>query len=59
MTDQIKYIDCPECRGIGNGIELQQTPWGYNEITIDCDFCEGTGCFEESDYLVMKLEGIV
>ena len=52
-------IDCPECRGIGKLLEAHQRPWGYSEVMVECEFCEGLGAFAEDNYLMMKLEGKV
>ena len=59
MTDQIKYIDCPKCQGFGEQMNARMYPSGHTENWEECEFCEGEGRFEESDYLMMKLEGIV
>jgi len=29
------------------------------EAKIDCPACEGVGSFEEAEYIMMKLEGLV
>jgi len=59
MIEEIKYVTCPDCRGRGSNLEPHQRPWGYSEVEVDCEFCEGEGQFEEEDYLILKLEGKV
>lgn len=59
MNDQIKYIECPECQGEGKVMVARLYPSGHTECWDPCEFCEGAGRFDESDYLMMKLEGIV
>lgn len=54
-----KYINCPECDGSGTQLVAELWPTGPTEVWHDCDFCQGEGRFEESDYLMMKLEGSV
>jgi len=34
-------------------------PTGHTEVWSKCEFCYGEGQFEETDYLMMKLEGSV
>ncbi len=53
------YVDCPECCGTGKQMVAEMWPTGHTEVWHDCEFCEGCGNFEESDYLIMKLEGKV
>jgi len=76
MTQQekLKYVICPECCGSCCTMIAEQCPWGYDEVTYPCEFCDGEGddevtypcefCdgegeFEESDYIIMKLQGAV
>jgi len=59
FIDGVKHYNCPECAGAGQQMEAHQRPWGYSEVWVDCYFCEGNGCFEEDDYLMLKLEGKV
>jgi hypothetical protein len=59
MIESIKYIPCPVCCGRGWNIEGRLYPSGHTEEQVQCEFCEGEGQFEESDYLIMKLEGRV
>ena len=56
---RLHLIDCPECRGQGENMEARLYPSGHTEVWVKCELCEGEGCFEEADYLIMKLEGIV
>jgi DnaJ-class molecular chaperone len=58
MTEELKYVVCPDCDGSGEQMEAHQRPWGYSEVHVECKYCEGAGQFEEGDYLVMKLAGI-
>ena len=55
----IKYIDCPDCSGSGKQLIARMYPTGYTECWEDCKFCNGEGMFEEGDYLIMKLQGMV
>ena len=61
MTQQekLKYVICPECCGSCCTMIAEQCPWGYDEVTYPCEFCDGEGEFEESDYIIMKLQGAV
>lgn len=59
IDETIKYIDCPECRGTGTHMIARMYPTGHTECWESCEFCEGEGCFEEADYLILKLEGKV
>lgn len=59
MTEEIKYIDCPECRGRGEVLIGRLYPTGHTECWDPCEFCEGEGVFEEQDYLILRLEGRV
>lgn len=59
MTEEIKYIKCPDCRGRGELLFAEQDPGGYHEVWRPCEFCDGHGDFEEDDYLILKLEGKV
>ena len=59
MIAELKYVDCPECAGDGELMEAHMYPSGHTEVWVECKFCEGIGNFEESDYLIMKLEGKV
>jgi DnaJ-class molecular chaperone len=56
-----KEYMCPVCNGYGGVMIARMYPSGHTECwePEPCDFCEGEGQFEESDYLIMKLEGIV
>jgi len=54
-----KNIDCPECKGTGELIEGRLYPSGHTEVYVACEFCEGVGSFEEAEYIMMKLEGLV
>jgi DnaJ-class molecular chaperone len=56
---KLKLIDCPECRGRGQFVEGRSGPQGHIEVMVDCELCYGEGCFEEADYLIMRLEGKV
>lgn len=58
-TNIVKYIDCPECSGEGQQMVARMYPSGHTEVWEDCEFCNSEGSFEESDYLIMKLEGRV
>jgi DnaJ-class molecular chaperone len=58
MND-IVYIDCPRCEGEGKQIEAHLYPTGHTEVWVNCPYCDGEGQFDEADYLMMKLEGIV
>ena len=59
IVDGIKYYNCPDCGGTGETMMAHMYPTGHTEVWSKCEFCEGEGRFEESDYLIMKLEGIV
>ena len=58
-TKNLKLIDCPECGGHGEFVEGRLYPNGHTEVYVTCELCEGEGCFEEADYLILKLEGKV
>ena len=55
-----KYVKCPECRGEGKQlIGHLPSPSGPREFWEYCKICEGEGQFEEEEYLILKLQGIV
>lgn len=55
----IKEYECPDCDGKGEVMEAVLYPTGHHERWVECPFCEGEGCFNEADWLVLKLEGKV
>lgn len=57
--ETMKYIDCPDCDGSGEQMIARLYPNGHTECWEPCEFCEGEGRFEESDYLILKLQGKV
>ena len=59
IKDGITYIYCPACGGDGRQMTAKLYPTGHTEVWETCDFCNGEGDFEESDYIVMKLSGEV
>ena len=59
FIDGVKHYNCPECGGSGEQMEARMYPSGHTEVWVPCEFCEETGCFEEDDWLMLKLEGKV
>lgn len=59
MTEIIKYVECPDCKGSGEQMIAKMYPTGHTECWEPCEFCEGEGKFEEADYIIMKLAGEV
>lgn len=58
-NDSVKSYECPDCKGRSTVLEAHQRPWGYSEVSVTCEFCEGEGYFSEEDWLILKLEGKV
>jgi len=59
MLRDLKYYDCPDCKGKGEVIVGKLYPSGHTECLEPCEFCEGEGVFEEEDFLILRLEGKV
>ena len=58
MTTEAK-VDCPECNGEGEVMIARLYPSGHTECWDPCEFCDGEGNFDEADFIIMKLEGLV
>ena len=56
---KLKYYECPECGGKGEQLIAKLYPSGHTETWEPCELCQGDGTFEEAEYLIMKLEGLV
>lgn len=54
-----EVYDCPDCKGRGEVLEAHQRPWGHSEVLVTCELCEGNGYFDETDYIILKLQGKV
>lgn len=56
---QLDKVLCPDCNGDGITLVARLYPDGYTECWDECEFCGGSGSFDEDDFIIMKLEGSV
>ena len=50
-------VVCPQCDGTAEYMVARLYPTGHTECWEECPYCEGAGEFDESDFIMLKLEG--